>query len=353
VFFVLLAPTLVHGMVCFLRVKNSGFDGFLKSFWPFLAVFVLGTALIALSCVFLVHWIDGVVAASSMLLLAYVGWQTYLYIKNDFRMSPVMLMINRILAIALVLVGSVYSFLEDDLSRYVGVTYSMCALLMLLWLYAIFQFVRDFAEKDRRPVYYSASLLPIYKFNPITNDVEPHYGPTLAWTFGLFLLLLWGFVTNIQLTPKWFGAVITIGIEIIVVMSTVYIRALTLEAVYDAYDFMNEAIAKRAWLETKQSYVKSLGCYSRQDMQTYRRMWKQRFYLGSYLAVLKGEKPPKTPHINDKLMQEIDFAKDGQVYDGEAFYRAKVLKFLPANLYNIDSIADLECAFFRQDLLAR
>lgn len=62
------------------------------------------------------------------------------------------------------------------------------------------------------PMYFSNTLFPIYKYNPRINDIEEHYGPTVALIIGLILVIFWGWFTNYQLKPEWLGTVIAIGI---------------------------------------------------------------------------------------------------------------------------------------------
>ena len=62
--------------------------------------------------------------------------------------------------------ASVYALGSSEISSYEGVSYSVAALLFFLWTYALFQFGRDIFESTRRPLYFSATLFPIYKYNP-------------------------------------------------------------------------------------------------------------------------------------------------------------------------------------------
>ena len=63
-----------------------------------------------------------------------------------------------------------------------------------------------------------------YKFNPKTNDIDDHYGPTASYAAGLILLLFWGYLMNAKLIPEWYGAVATITVELIVLCSVLQLR---------------------------------------------------------------------------------------------------------------------------------
>lgn len=103
-------------------------------------------------------------------------------------------------------------------------------------------------------MFYSPSLFPIYKYNDEIGDVEPHYGPAISWIFGLILILVWGYLTNVSVTPQWFGAAVTIAIQLLIMLSLIYLRSLTMQALRDVGDLINETTAKKAWCFTKKQY---------------------------------------------------------------------------------------------------
>jgi len=94
-------------------------------------------------------------------------------------------------------------------------------------MFAITQFFVDFQQAQERPVFYSSSLFPIYKYNPELGHIEAHYGPATAWITGLFLLLVWAFCSTFALTPVWFGVVLSIGIQLLIMMSAIYMMSIT------------------------------------------------------------------------------------------------------------------------------
>lgn len=159
--------------------------------------------------------------------------------------------VNRALVIIGVLLAALQSVFNDDSTTFEGISYSLAIALALLWCYALFHFVKDSTESLHKPVFYAGALFPAYKFVPGKNSVAPHHSPLMAWCIGLVLMLVWGFYMNTSITPKWFGAVVTIGIELVVLMSAMYLRSLTLDAFKNTGEFITVAIAKTAWIETK------------------------------------------------------------------------------------------------------
>jgi hypothetical protein len=68
---------------------------------------------------------------------------------------------------------------------------------------------------------------------------------------GLILLLVWGYFNNVSVHPQWFGAAVTIAIQLLIMLSMIYLRSLTIEALRDVGDLINDATAKKAWIFTK------------------------------------------------------------------------------------------------------
>lgn len=52
----------------------------------------------------------------------------------------------------------------------------------------------------------------MYKYEPKLNLVHYHFRPALAWTLGLILVVYWGFLTNLKVSPKWVGPVLIMAI---------------------------------------------------------------------------------------------------------------------------------------------
>ena len=101
-------------------------------------------------------------------------------------------------------------------------------------------------------------------------------------------------------------------------------RAITIDSMDDAYEFIDQTTVKKAWIETKLSYVKNKGSYSRLDLLTYRRAWVRRFYLNSYIAATKG----KTHAAPNKVSAAIKEETKCEGSDRKAFYKNKVDDFV-------------------------
>lgn len=253
-------------------------------------------------------------------------------------MSPKWSLLNNFLVVACIVATSVYAGVSDDMSTYDGISYSVAACLFFLWSYALLQFAHDFDQLNMRPLYFSPTLFPIYKYNPKTNDVEDHYKPTVAWTAGLVLLVFWAFFTNYALGPEWLGAVISIGVQLLVLMTIISTRAITADSMDDAYEFIDQKTVKKAWLDTKRSYFKSKGSYSRQDLLTYRRAWVRRHFVNEYMAAVRGT---KYTHNQEKITAIVKEEIKCIGTDKKTFYKKKIDEFVDFEKHDPNDMADM------------
>ena len=65
---------------------------------------------------------------------------------------------------------------------------------------------------------------------------------------GFVLLIFWGFFSNYQLEPEWFGVLITVAIQLIVMTTMISLRSLTIDSLDYAFDFIDEITVKKAWI---------------------------------------------------------------------------------------------------------
>jgi hypothetical protein len=74
-------------------------------------------------------------------------------------------------------------------------------------------------------------------------------------------------------------------------LSAVHLVSLTKTALKDISDVLDPATVKKAWLQTKLSYFKQKGAFSRSDLLTYRIAWMRKFFVNNYLRILTGKQP--------------------------------------------------------------
>ena len=124
---------------------------------------------------------------------------------------------------------------------------------------------------------------------------------------GLALLVFWGFFTNYSIKPEWFGTVIAIGIQLILLLTVIYSRMITLDSMDSAYEFIDDQSVKKVWLDTKKKYSELKGNYTRGTIDTYRRSWVIRHFLYRYLDILEDKKPQKlAKNISEEILKEVN-----------------------------------------------
>lgn len=145
-----------------------------------------------------------------------------MYVRDNYTMKPLWSRINKILIAGMTCIAFFVSLGTDDFSMYAGASISCLTLLFLLWAFAIFHFWVDSTEIDDRPVYYSMTLFPIFKYDPKKNDLEDHYVPSAVWTAGIIILFGWTFLTAHQMRPEWIGPCILCLVLDLVILSLFY-----------------------------------------------------------------------------------------------------------------------------------
>ena len=100
------------------------------------------------------------------------------------------------------------------MNTYEGGSYSAAILLFFIWAYSLSNYFIDFVQSEQHPTYFSATIFPVYKYNPLTSDVDENYDSSIALLVGIVLMFFRAVISNTQLHPQFWGPIITIGIEL-------------------------------------------------------------------------------------------------------------------------------------------
>jgi hypothetical protein len=92
------------------------------------------------------------------------------------------------------LAALIVSIVHPSIAAYEGLTISVCIAIFLAWSYGILAFIYDINEENDKPIYYSMTLFPVYKYEP-GKGVMLHYKPTTAFLTGVIILTFWSFFT--------------------------------------------------------------------------------------------------------------------------------------------------------------
>jgi len=98
--------------------------------------------------------------------------------------------------------------------------------------------------------------------------------------------MVWGFFTNSQLNPAWFGVLIVIGVQLLALNGYVSLRCHVVEALMRVEDFLNADTAKEVWLTIKKAKFKDDGVITKVDLVDYREKWVRLFQVQAYIQAL-------------------------------------------------------------------
>lgn len=70
--------------------------------------------------------------------------------------------------------GFAVQMFDSNIGSFMGISYTMAAMLIFVWAFAIFSIVKDHQERFYKPVYVSPNIIPIFKFDPEKNRLIRH-----------------------------------------------------------------------------------------------------------------------------------------------------------------------------------
>jgi hypothetical protein len=79
---------------------------------------------------------------------------------------------------------------------FIGISYTMAALLVFVWGFGIFTLVKDFSDRAHRPVYISPNIIPTFKYDPDTKRLMSYVQPFMAIAAGFVILAVWALFAN-------------------------------------------------------------------------------------------------------------------------------------------------------------
>ena len=248
--YILIVPMVQHSLVVILRLQQSDtkLGPVMKAFAVVALVFIVLIVIYSYICLSIA---TGVVLTVILVVSIYGVVQLFMYFQNGFVVAPLWKKINFVVCVGLVLIASLVSIFSDKVKSFEGVSLSTFTLLFLICVYSIFQFGLDLFQLTNRPIFFGVSLFPIYKYNPAIQDIETHYGAVFSWFSGLLLLTLWGLLSTFAVVPAWFGVVITIGLQQILILSIIHFINMSSTGIMVAIQKLTPQLCKSAWIQTK------------------------------------------------------------------------------------------------------
>jgi hypothetical protein len=78
-------------------------------------------------------------------------------------------------------------------------------------IYSISSIYSDIINSDKKPVFFSPWIFPVYIFNPKKNDVEPRNGPAAGLMIALLIMIAWSASCTAWVRPFYVGVSLSIA----------------------------------------------------------------------------------------------------------------------------------------------
>jgi hypothetical protein len=254
-FYVLFIPTLSHILVPIFWVADYGIGEVWAKQQYFVITSIVCLVLILVSIFTLVNWVTGLATLIGMGVVAYYVITLYEYITHNFYLDNTRQLVTGILTGVIIFFSLVYAAVSPSLAPFEGLTISVLVGISIFWFYAVFHFIFDVYDEDQKPIYYSLSLFPIYKYEPEKGAIL-HYRPTSAFIAGVILITFWSFLCAHQIRPNWVGPLFMSFIYDLVFLAALFAKSQTLSHLEHSMDYMTEDLVKAAWLTCKENYIK-------------------------------------------------------------------------------------------------
>ena len=209
---------------------------------------------------------------------------------------------------------------------------------MLILLIALF--FADSTDFEENPIFHSAWLLPVYKYNAEVNDVVPHFLPTSLLIAFTMMILIWSLIATAELRPIWIGVAFSCGAEVIFAVTAIFLINATGIEFNEVRPYVDSLIVKQAWLDSKQNLVEMLNLGCRNDYITYEDTWRRRFELRQYINALRGRNPLDFPDTPEFRLDKEDFSRAGRENNAASaeYFKNKLNEWVDPDDVNLDSI---------------
>lgn len=126
--------------------------------------------------------------------------------------------INIFIVVCIIVAATVVSLIVDGFEVFVGVSISTWVFAGLLLVYAASELLSDLKNMEKKPVFYSPWVFPVYIYNPKKNDVESKNGPAIALVCGFLVLITWSVIASVWIYPHNVGVSLSILFEHVLVI---------------------------------------------------------------------------------------------------------------------------------------
>jgi hypothetical protein len=223
-------PLVSHAGVILLTYIDRGKEASIaemKYFAIVLATCVLLMIVSAFAFLSLEGGFGFILISGYLLFIATYIFQRLTMDKND--MNKCWFIANRVLTFIIVIAGFAVQAFDKNVGGFIGISYTITAMVVFSWAFAVFMIVKDHGERLSKPIYISPNIVPIFKFDPEKNRLVRHSLPYLWFVAGFALLMTWALFANSQVNPHWFGAFCSISVIFLAMLLIIDLRSSPLE----------------------------------------------------------------------------------------------------------------------------
>lgn len=233
-------------------------------------------------------YIQGIIVSVIVAALLYIISQVYIYVRNDYYMPNLWTAINLIIVIGIIISATVVSFFFEEYRTFTGISISCWVTAALFIVYALSEIGSDLSTMEKKPVFFSPWIFPVYIYNPKKNDVESHSFPTAALLIGLSIIILWSVLCSCWVYPHNVGVSIGIFFELLLIISCFHLIGVSAHQLKSCTQEIDKKIIRRAWLDAKLGYINNRSAINRDQLMTYEKIKYQRDVFRNYMRILEG-----------------------------------------------------------------
>ena len=242
-----------------------------------------------LICAFIyMTYVQGAIISGIILILIYIGFQVYIYQKNDYYMPPFWSNINLLIAVISIIAAFVVSLCVPGFTVFLGFSISTWLLSVLLFVFGFGRIMLDYRNLKQKPVFFSPWVFPIYKFDPKKQDVVKHNLSAICMISSLVIMIAWSILATVWYTPIHVGVSLSIIFEVMLLLLVIFLIQISQLQLKKLANLIDQKILRRAWIEAKVNYVGNRSAFCRQELVTFEEYWQRKNLFRNKVRLVEG-----------------------------------------------------------------
>jgi hypothetical protein len=220
--------------------------------------------------------------------LGYLGFQIWIFQRNEYYMPNHWFYINLGLAFLIVIGAFVVSLCVPGFTVFLGFSISVWLLSGLLFVYGLARVSFDYRHLRTRPVFISPWVFPVYRYDAKKQDVVPHNQPAACLLGALLLMVFWSTLATVWFTPTHVGVALSIIFMLVLTLAVIFLVQVSQAQLRAVFPLIDQKILRRAWLEAKLNYVSNRSVFSRNELVTYEEYTQRKNLFRNMVRLREG-----------------------------------------------------------------